>query len=386
MTVGTAAVEEFHQLAQSPTSTPGIPHVRRGAYMGVKAVEKALSSIYFQPATLVHWFGRTAPKSSPERSYVSSLMACASAAKIYHLLPGATIATSILSQTMDKACWVPNWNGDSRQPYRHTLSRAQTFACIAMFDTGISNFDPIGLRDVYAISSGNSMYVAGPLLCDPYENAGETEIRHIAGNIGRPGLSMLVPPPDPKIHKLPPGTWNQLNFLRFDGKLENSFMRTSIHLSLTDYEMPLPDQLTDEHIIDRPVKLVETLVSVFDGERWVADLDVLAAFGSSTVTRFACKSSLARSGSSRVCHGTFDEVFHSVNSMVSVDNWEEFLERSDDASKIVRAHGNWLARLAFVVASVQQLRRPIILPPDICWSCFKEQVSSLQGSDHILIM
>ncbi|KAL8636964.1 MAG: hypothetical protein Q9226_009180 [Calogaya cf. arnoldii] len=255
-----------------------------------------------------------------------------------------------------------------------------------MFDTGISNFDPTGLSDVFAISSGNSMYVAAPLLCDPYEKAGETEIRHVAGNIGRPGLSMLVPPPEPKIHKLPPGTWDQLNFLRFEGKLENSFMRTSIHLSLTAYEMPFPDQLTDEHIIDQSATLVETLVSVFDGERWVADLDVLTALGSDMVTRFACKNNPAMSGVSRVCHGSFDQVFQNANSMVSVDNWEEFLDQSEDAIKIVRAHGNWLARLAFVVASVQQRRRPLILPPDICWSCFKEQMSSVPAPHQVSIL
>ncbi|CAO1606471.1 hypothetical protein XANCAGTX0491_009970 [Xanthoria calcicola] len=382
MTVGAAAVDEFHGLAGSPTS---IPQARRGDHMGFEAIEKAFNSIYFESLNLAHWFSRTALNSSADRSFVSSLMACASAAKVYRLLPGATIATSILSQTMDKALWVPS-NIDAHHPDHHTLSRAQTFACIAMFDTGTNNFDPSRLRDVFGLSSGNSMYVAGPLLCDPYENAGETEIRHIAGNIGRPGLSMFVPPPAPRVHKLPPGTWNQLNFLRFDGKLENSFAQTSVHLSFTAYEMPLPDDLTDEHIVDRPAHLVEALVSVFDRQRWVADLDVLTALEGTMVARFACKGSHGTSNPSRTCEGTFDEALRNVNSLVSVDNWEEFLEQSDDGTKIVRAHNNWLARLAFVVVSVQQRRRPIILPPDICWSCFREHVSSLQGSDHIWIM
>ncbi|KAI4225088.1 MAG: hypothetical protein L6R36_004178 [Xanthoria steineri] len=382
MTVGATAVDEFHRLARSPTS---ILRARRGDHMGFEAIEKALNPIYFESSNLAHWFSRTALNSSADRSFVSSLMACASAAKVYHLLPGATIATGIFSQTMDKALWVPS-DIDAHHPYHHTLSRAQTFACIAMFDTGTNNFDPSSLGPVFGLSSGNSMYVAGPLLCDPYENAGETEIRHIAGNIGRPGLSMLVPPPDPRVHKLPLGIWNQLNFPRFDGKPENSFAKTSIHLSCTPYQMPLPDDSTDEHIIERPAQLVEALVSVFDGERWVADLDVLTALEGTIVARVACKSSLERSNPLRTCKGTFDEALHNVNSLVSVDNWEEFLEQSDDGTKIVRAHNNWLARLAFVVAGVQQRRRPIILPPDICWSCFREHVSSLQGSDHIWIV
>ena len=382
MTVGAAAVDEFHRLAGSSTS---IPQARRGDHMGFEAIEKALNPIYFESSTFAPWFRRTALNSSADTSFVSSLMACASAAKVYHLLPGATIATSVLSQTMDKALWVPS-NIDADHLDHHTLSRAQTFACIAMFHTGTNNFDPRRLRDVFGLSSGNSMYVAGPLLCDPYENAGETEIRHIVGNIGRHGLSMLVPPPAPRVHKLPPGTWNQLNFLRFDGKPENSFERTSIHLSFTHFQMPLPDDLRDDHIVDRPAQLVETLVSVCDGQRWVADLEVLTALEGTMVARFACKSSHGTSNPSRTCKGTFDEALHNVNSLVSVDNWEEFLEQSDDGTKIVRAHNNWLARLAFVVAGVQQRRRPIILPPDICWSCFREHVSSLQGSDHIWIV
>ena len=150
--------------------------------------------------------------------------------------------------------------------------------------------------------------------------------------------------------------------------------------------MPLPDDLRDNHIVDRPAQLVETLVSVCDGQRWVADLDVLTALEGTMVARFACKSSHGTPNPSRTCEGTFDEALRNVNSLVSVDNWDEFLEQSDDGTKIVRAHDNWLARLAFVVAGVQQRRRPIILPPDICWSCFRGHVSSLQGSDHIWIM
>ena len=40
-------------------------------------------------------------------------------------------------------------------------------------------------------------------------------------------------------------------------------------------------------------------------------------------------------------------------SLVAIDNWDEFLQPPDGSVSVVRAHDNWLARLAFTVASVQ---------------------------------
>jgi hypothetical protein len=49
-------------------------------------------------------------------------------------------------------------------------------------------------EDVMALVCGNSLYVASPLLCDPYETLYDYEIRRIFGIIDRAGIALLVPP------------------------------------------------------------------------------------------------------------------------------------------------------------------------------------------------
>jgi hypothetical protein len=71
----------------------------------------------------------------------------------------------------------------------------------------------------------------------------------------------------------------------FDGTAKDGFQKTSIHLSFTDYEFALKVGNRDRHIIDRPIKLLETLVSVYDGSRWVADLDILEALDAMRYTK-----------------------------------------------------------------------------------------------------
>ncbi|KAL8993597.1 MAG: hypothetical protein Q9169_006222, partial [Polycauliona sp. 2 TL-2023] len=306
-----------------------------GSYMDSNTLNLALDTKYYDILTLAHWLIEIR---NLYPLYVSSLMACASAAEIYKLLPGATISTTILSQSIHKALWVPGTPAATRQPssdYRHQLSKAQTFACIAMLDTGIFNFDLQGLDNVFAISSGNSIYIAGDMLCDPFEVGKQFEVRHVSGNIGRPGISLLVPPPDPKIRKLPAGTWAQLNYRAFDGKQEDSFSHTSIHLSFTAYEMPLRTGLTDQHIIDRPAQFVETLVSAYDGETWIGDLDIMKALHSDLNSRFACMpDSIVHNPFWKCNRETFSEAFSEDHDMVSVDNWEEFLDQSERSERV----------------------------------------------------
>ncbi|KAL8887638.1 MAG: hypothetical protein Q9215_004826 [Flavoplaca cf. flavocitrina] len=389
MTVGANATAEFHRVAGTPKPKVKDQQEQLGACMGYRTTEMLLNKDYLTRLKLAGWFSNSDLAVSLARSgsakYVSSLMASASATEIYKLLPGATISTTVVSQSIDKALWVPDEAKEMMLPYRHRLSKAQTFACIAMLDTGTFNFDPRGLNNVFAISSGNSIYIAGPLLCDPYEVGDRFEVRHIAGNIGRPGLCLLVPPPNPKIRKLQPGTWNQLNYAPFDGKQENSFSQTSIHLSFTAYELPLQTEVTDQHIIDRPARFIETLVSVYDGKNWVADLDIMSALQSNLVPRFVCNESIMGSLAAD-CHKSFIEVFGDAHAMVSIDNWDEFLEQSESSDKVVRAHENWLARLAFTVTAVQQDRPLILLPADICWTCLSRKMDAVSQLRPVMIL
>ena len=129
------------------------------------------------------------------------------------------------------------------------------------------------------MSSGNSLYVAAALLCDPYDEPQATELRRVVGNIGRSGITFLISPPEVKTRKPDPEKWMLINHRVFDGNLEDHFQETSMHLSFTQYEIPLLTESDPRHIIDRSAVLVESLISVFEGGTWVAEVDVLKAVG-----------------------------------------------------------------------------------------------------------
>jgi hypothetical protein len=62
-----------------------------------------------------------------------------------------------------------------------------------MFESGVCNLSLSSLKEVFTMSCGNYIYVAGSLLGDSFEFPGGTEIRQLAGNIGGgPGISLLT--------------------------------------------------------------------------------------------------------------------------------------------------------------------------------------------------
>jgi hypothetical protein len=366
--------------------------------------------------------------------YTISLRASASAAGVYKLLPGATVSTSIASRRLWLSKWLrpesKNRTDETHLFWNQQLFRGQALACIAMFDSGTYDLDPEGLSKVFALSSGNSIYVAAPLLCDPHEIPLQREVRRVVGNIGRPGLAFLIPPTEPKIRTLNNESWMHINHAPFDGKVEDCFQQTTIHLGFTAYNLPLRDDSQGDNIIDRPASLVETIISVHDRGQWVADLDIISALehgrldenpengyglptmgflktrspdGSLSVRlqhpvngscsfrklqeseinpiRLDCTCQTVESNFKKRKHvPRFDEIFRSGRlHFISVDNWDEFLEVPSDGILVIRAHGNWLARLAFTVLSVNRGVRTIVLPNDVCWACCKTSMEGAQG-------
>jgi hypothetical protein len=84
-------------------------------------------------------------------------------------------------------------------------------------------------------------------------------------------MAMMVPPQATRIREVSVGTWQMIHHNKFDGKLEDSFQNTSLHLSFTNYTQPInigrPLGAQDNDIF-----FLESLVSVHDRDQWIANL------------------------------------------------------------------------------------------------------------------
>lgn len=277
------------------------------------------------------------------------------ATEVYEELAGSTISLSLISRPLHTACWVPDYN-DSR------LSRPGKFSCIAMFESGSFNLDPGDLGDVIAISSRNSLFISEVLLNDPFSQDHADSITRVVGNVGRAGIVLMVAPPEPRVRKPELNNWSRVAHAPFDGRLEDSYSATSLHLAFTEFEIPF--NLSDRGSIDTELCLVETLVQVFDRQKWVADLDVLALFRGQTdlVRRYQIQCTGCQRNKAL------------PRSLTSFDNWDELLDVPETLGKdyvgVVRAHDNWLGRLAAASVCLQKGFRLVILPPStVCWHC-----------------
>lgn len=388
---------------------PGRDLKQKGEFLPEKVMAEVFDPAHFDYLQLANWFTEDLIKS--HWKFTSALRACASTAEIFSCFGlNATIKASLPRHiSLQDARWVPS-RETGGSPLRLRLTRQQAFACIAMFETGGLNFDPAVLRDVFAMSSGDSIFVASPVVSDPFEEPAEMEIMRVAGNIGQPGLSFLIPPPEPMIKSDDDDEsgWAVVNHHPFSGQLQPNFQMTSIHLLMTDFNPEVRESTDRGHYIEREACFRETVAQVFDGQKWVGDLDILSALRQQGLLyRARCTKSIrsastklirsARPDNSNTLHDRpYDQVFEE-GDMVQVDNWEELkAEPLDSYWAIVRASGQqapshddvheWLSRLAVAVIAVQLNRKTIILPDKgVCWDCVWKQLQLWVGEKVILV-
>ncbi|GKT49507.1 uncharacterized protein ColSpa_09688 [Colletotrichum spaethianum] len=317
------------------------------------------------------WFEKSSP------AYIRCMKALASANTIYGSLPGATVSLSVLRRELGKQKWVPkDSTSDSmcdededddfvmiKRRHRffegYEVDRAHGLSCVAFFETGSLDLSPDSFDNVLAISSGNSIFASKSILCDPWENPEPYKLQRLTANIGRPGLSLLIPPINPKMRQPEFDSWKVVNHEPFDGGSKDHFSNTSIHLSFTKYESPVPGAV-HHGAQDVEATYVETLAQVHEGPKWVADVDILAALQSSLLKRVAFPNE---------CEGHV--IRHKPRfPAASIDNWEEMID-SPGTAGVVRAEDNFVARLAAAAVSVQQGKLTFILPRQLCWKCIE---------------
>ncbi|KAJ5267022.1 hypothetical protein N7478_009830 [Penicillium angulare] len=219
-----------------------------------------------------------------------------------------------------------------------TLTRHQAFSCVAKFESSVVNLDPEDLHSTMALCSEDSMFVAAVILLDPFEQPAAHELRRIVGNISHPGISLLVSPEEPRIRNRS-NEYTAVTHASYDFQRENNFEGTSLHLSFTDWQLPL--EAGGYRTIDQDVLVVESVISVLDRGKWVADLDIL------------CIDFEALSRVVKDCDSHDHEAHDLDYDYTSIDNRDELLDGPESVG-IFRAHGNWAARLAAMSILPQQ--------------------------------
>jgi hypothetical protein len=340
-------------------------------------ISRSLGSLPEKSSILTDYFcRRNSPSNSIEQratcgsldyaSFWQSLRNLYQASLVFEHLGPATINPTIASHPLHEAKWV-----DHTKPIRSIPSRPEALALIATFESGGIAMKPRDFEDVIAISSGSSLYVAEALLNDPvstYEG-----IRCLVGNVGKPGMVLLLSPDDPMVKPPSDETWEMVNHDEFDGQWEDNFQKTTLHLKLTGYEAPLN---VDRHGGRyKEVVYMKAVVSAHARGEWIADINVLSMYSQHR----------ARSGNwliERLLPPTCDHTEESKSDnrefglLTSIDNWPELLDLPPNTS-VVRAKGNWDARLA--LAAVMRMRNDnvIIVSGDMCWACAKATANVL---------
>ena len=75
-------------------------------------------------------------------------------------------------------------------------SQTRAVGCVLTFESGGVRNIPEQVESIMAISARKPIFIAGPLLSDPAKVIKGPDIRHLLGNVGRPGKTLLVSPPN----------------------------------------------------------------------------------------------------------------------------------------------------------------------------------------------
>ncbi|ORY14332.1 hypothetical protein BCR34DRAFT_435005, partial [Clohesyomyces aquaticus] len=242
-------------------------------------------------------------------------------------VPGAQVNLGAIRRSLMETAWS---RALAVTPGEHGVSLEVVFSCIIYFETGYLDLQPETLVDALALSNHNCIYVASQLLIDPEQDLPDIPVRRIIGNMGKSGLSILVPPINPKVLQKDLESWKVVAHERFDGKIQDSFSASSLHISLTGYELNV-DQAGVRGNQDHDAMIVEVAISLYDHGKWIADLDIIKA----------SKTWADKTYGSGNCPHVGDTRLDAsqVSALESVDTWMELLDQPL-GNCIVRASGN----------------------------------------------
>ncbi|MCJ1326097.1 hypothetical protein MMC10_002761 [Thelotrema lepadinum] len=246
------------------------------------------------------------------------------------------------------------------------LSRKAAFACLVHLETGKIDISDEHFLNVFAVSVDNSIFVSRLLLMDPADEVPAWSLQRIAGNIGHSGISLMVGVKDPQV-RTPGDDHSIVQHTQYDFHRVNSYKSTSLHLSFTGWSVPvnLEDENLTARTIDHTISYIESVVSVRDRGRWVADLDMLSTMNIAGIPK----------KNPSPCTDVAHQSWRNVRlSYVSIDDWEELLDPPLESYGIFRAKGNWAARLAavsIVLSNKSVLYDVHLIGQDFCLVCWE---------------
>ena len=331
---------------------------------------------------------------------VVSLKAVSTAANIYRTLSNATIDIRVIQHNLSKMRWMTQatYPPSSLGLFLPAvLNLPSIFSCICFFESGRFNIEISALQNVMAMSTGDNIWVAYPLLNDPYsslqkfddDSTGDDDLTDddyqsdiqtinsrvpdvprpsviaFTGNVGRPGISFLVPPKEPMIRSRSIYDFRQILHEPFDGNVGNDFHDTSLHLSFTSAKSNIPGYF--EGLKDSELEVVETALSVYERDKWVADLDVVKSMAIGSLAQVPpCPECQQEKNGKMAQKGLLGE---NIPGVTAITNWTELLDPPETILSVVKASGNWEARLAAYVIAVASEYHGCVLPDAWCWTC-----------------
>ncbi|KAK0622348.1 hypothetical protein B0T14DRAFT_535633 [Immersiella caudata] len=215
------------------------------------------------------------------------------------------------------------------------------------------------LLDVMGMSCGDSIYVSNSLTIDPYRFSDRRGIFRALGNVGKPGVSLLVPPPDPIVKKPAADEWNIITHSKWYAKEHlDLFGQTSLHLVLTEYRVPYVTQ--HRGVRDSQTFFQEATISVYDGTTWVGDADIVKELFRESTERVVRRGKKGKKTETP------------VSRIRTIVNWPELLDKPSEPV-VVLTKGNWISRLATAAMSAQLGYKTTIMPEKYCeMACFSD--------------
>lgn len=161
-----------------------------------------------------------------------------------------------------------------------------------------------------------------------------------------------------------------VDVLPFNGKPENLLDGTSLHLSFTSWSRPLADAASQGNI-DSQGSMMESVISIRYKGEWIGDVDALCSLGCNILHWWSPQPPCSHEPNAP------PKVF-----MTSLDGWDNLRDLPQGLA-VVRAHGNWVARLSaaiYLAESYRQGNRKIeritICPDKVCWACHEPDFAS----------